>query len=61
VAAGGIGMINSAQLSELRGRVAIQPNELEKFSKKTAADAPDVWQGGDRIISTLYAPFKVKK
>ncbi len=59
VAAGGIRMINSAQLSELRGRVAITPVELMQFSREQAAAAPDAWQGGDRIISTLYAPFRV--
>ncbi|MGE5642232.1 MAG: Gfo/Idh/MocA family protein [Byssovorax cruenta] len=59
VAAGGIGMINSAQLSELRGRVAITPEELMQFSREQVAAAPDAWQGGDRIISTLYAPFRV--
>jgi predicted dehydrogenase len=60
VAAGGIGMINSAQLSELRGRVTITKDDLATFSEKTAADAPDVWRGGDRIISALYAPFKAR-
>jgi predicted dehydrogenase len=59
VAAGGIRMINSAQLSELRGRVAITPEELMQFSREQVAAASDAWQGGDRIISTLYAPFRV--
>ena len=59
VAAGGIRMINSAQLSELRGRVAITPEELMQFSREQVAAAPDAWQGGDRIIRTLYAPFRV--
>ncbi len=49
VAAGGIGMINSAQLSELRGRVAITSDELIKFCKEQSTDASDAWQGGDRI------------
>ncbi len=59
VAAGGIGMINSAQLSELRGRVTITSDELMKFSEEQAANESDVWQGGDRIIQALYAPFRV--
>ncbi len=59
VAAGGIRMINSAQLSELRGRVAITPEELMQFSREQVAAALDAWQGGDKIISTLYAPFRV--
>lgn len=59
VAAGGIGMINSAQLSELRGRVAITSDELTRFSEEQAADASDAWQGGDQIIRALYAPFRV--
>ena len=61
VAAGGIGMINSAQLSELRGRIAITPDELVKFSEEQVADASDAWQGGDRIIRTLYAPFRLNQ
>jgi predicted dehydrogenase len=59
VAAGGIRMINSAQLSELRGRVTITPDELMRFSEETAATEPNAWQGGDRIIRALYAPFRV--
>lgn len=59
VAAGGIRMINSAQLSELRGRVTITPDELMQFSREQVAAASDAWQGGDQIIRTLYAPFKV--
>jgi predicted dehydrogenase len=58
VAEGGIRMINSAQLSELRGRVAITPDELMQFSRDQAAAASDPWQGGDNIIRTLYEPFQ---
>jgi predicted dehydrogenase len=58
VAAGGIRMINSAQLSELRGRVAITAEELMQFSEEQAAGASDAWQGGDNIIRTLYVPFQ---
>lgn len=58
VAAGGIRMINSAQLSELRGRVTITAEELMQFSEEQALKAPNVWQGGDKIIQTLYAPFR---
>jgi hypothetical protein len=54
-------MINSAQLSELRGRVAITSDELIKFSEQQAADASDAWQGGDQIIRALYAPFRASK
>jgi len=61
IAAGGIRMINSAQLSELRGRVTIIPDELTKFSEEQAASAPDAWQGGDQIIRALYAPFRVSQ
>jgi predicted dehydrogenase len=59
VAAGGIRMINSAQLSELRGRMAITSSELAQFSEEQAAGASDVWQGGDQIIRALYAPFRM--
>jgi predicted dehydrogenase len=58
MAASGIGMINSAQLSELRGRVAITSEQLTRFSREQATDASDVWQGGDQIIRALYAPFQ---
>ena len=52
-------MINSAQLSELRGRVTITPNELTKFSEEQVMGATNLWQGGDQIIRALYAPFRV--
>src|SRR5829696_2212106 len=61
VAAGGIRMINSAQLSELRGRVAITPDELMQFSREQVTAASDAWQGGDQIINTLYTPFRVSQ
>jgi predicted dehydrogenase len=61
VAAGGIRMINSAQLSELRGRVAIASDELRQFSEEQAKGASDAWQGGDQIIRALYAPFRVSQ
>ena len=60
MAAGGIGMINSAQLSELRGRIAIEPDELKKFSEEQASTASDAWQGGDQIIRALYAAFQMR-
>jgi predicted dehydrogenase len=60
VAAGGIGMINRAQLSELRGRMAIPLEELIQFSQAQAEGAPDVWEGGDRIIRALYMPFQLE-
>ena len=61
VAAAGIRMINSAQLSELRGRVAIASDELMRFSEEQAKGTSDAWQGGDRIIRALYAPFRVSQ
>jgi predicted dehydrogenase len=61
VAAGGIRMINSAQLSELRGRVAIKPDELTKFSEEQITGEPDPWKSGDQIIRALYAPFRVSE
>jgi hypothetical protein len=61
VAAGGIRMINSAQLSELRGRTTITSEELIKFSEEQVSDASDAWQGGDRIIQALYAPFRLSQ
>jgi len=61
VAAGGISMINSAQLSELHGRVAVSPEDLTQFSEEQALGASDAWQGGDNIIRTLYAPFQVRE
>jgi len=61
VAAGGIGMINSAQLSQLRGRIGVTPKMLEEFSRELASGAPDAWQAGDRIIAALYAPFQIQK
>ncbi len=61
VAAGGIRMINSAQLSELRGRVAIKPDELMEFSEEQTTGEADPWKSGDQIIRALYAPFHVSE
>jgi hypothetical protein len=61
VAAGGIRMINSAQLSELRGRTTITSEALVKFSEEQVSEASDAWQGGDRIIQALYAPFRLSQ
>jgi predicted dehydrogenase len=58
VAEVGIRMINSAQLSELRGRVTVSPDELAQFSRELAEPALDPWQGGDNIIRALYKPFQ---
>jgi predicted dehydrogenase len=59
VGAGVMGILNAAQLSELRGRVAITPDELAAFSRETAGDAPDPWQGGDRIALALNQPYRL--
>jgi hypothetical protein len=59
VGAGVTGILNAAQLSELRGRVSVTPKDVAEFSEQLAADAPDAWQAGDRIISALYAPFRL--
>jgi hypothetical protein len=61
VATEGIGMINRAQLSELRGRVAITLEDLIQFSEEQARKSQDAWQGGDQIIRALYAPFQLDK
>lgn len=61
IAADGIRIINSAQLSELRGRIAIASDELMQFSEEQAKGASDAWQGGDQIIRALYAPFRVSQ
>jgi predicted dehydrogenase len=61
VAVGGIRMINSAQLSELRGRVSINPEQLMQFSREQAEAASDPWLGGDQIIRAFYTPFRVSR
>lgn len=58
IAATGIGILNAALLSELRGRRTITLQEVADFCREQAANAPDIWQGGDQIIHTLYAPFR---
>lgn len=54
-----IKLINTAQLSELRGRVSVSPAELEAFSRELAADSPDPWQAGDKIVAALLAPYRL--
>lgn len=58
MAATGIGVLNAAVLSELRGRKAITLSEVADFCREQAAGAPDCWKGGDQILRTLYAPFR---
>ncbi len=52
-------LLNSVQLSELRGRVAVTPEHLGEFSRQTADNAPDLWTAGDRIIAALNAPYRL--
>jgi predicted dehydrogenase len=56
VGVGVMAVLDSAKLSELRGRVSVTPEELARFSREIAGDAPDPWQGGDRIITVLMGP-----
>jgi hypothetical protein len=55
-----IKLINCAQLSELRGRVSVTPQELEAYTRDLAASAPDPWRAGDIIATTLNAPHRVQ-
>lgn len=59
VGVGVMGVLNAAQLSELRGRVAVTPQDVAEFSQQVAGDAPDPWQGGDRIIAALAKPYQL--
>jgi predicted dehydrogenase len=59
IAATVIKLINCAQLSEVRGRVSVTPDELEAFSRDLAAGLPDPWQAGDRIALALNAPYRL--
>lgn len=59
VGVGVMGVLNAAQLSELRGRVAITLQDVAEFSQQVAGDAPNPWQGGDRIISVLAKPYQL--
>ena len=58
VGAGVIGVLNCAQLSELRGRVTVTFDKLADFSQHYAQNASDPWKAGDHIISALYAPYR---
>ena len=53
VGAGVMGVLTGVQLSELRGRVSVTPEDVAEFSRGVVDDAPDPWQGGDRIIQAL--------
>jgi len=59
VGEGVIRLLNSAQLSELRGRKAVTPEDMEAFSAKLAEGARDPWEAGDRIALRLNEPFRL--
>lgn len=59
VGEGIIRVLSSAQLSELRQRTSVSPEDLADFSAKTAGDAPDPWQAGDRIVTALMEPYRL--
>lgn len=58
IAATGIGILNAALLSEVRGRQTVTLQEVADFCQEQAADAPDILQGGDRIVRALYRTFR---
>lgn len=58
VGVGVMSVLNCAQLSELRQRAVITHDDLVEFSRRTAGDARDPWQGGDRIIKALTEPYR---
>ncbi len=58
IAAAGIGILNAALLSEMRGRRAVTLQEVADFCQEQAVGAPDVWQGGDQIARALYRSFR---
>jgi predicted dehydrogenase len=60
VGVGVMSVLNAAQLSELHGRVAVTPQDVAEFSQQVAGDAPDPWQGGDRIIAALAEPYQLR-
>lgn len=53
-----IKIINCAQLSELRGRVSVTPQDLETFSREIAAGIADPQQAGDEIVKRLNEPYR---
>jgi predicted dehydrogenase len=55
-----IKLINCAQLSELRERIAVTPADLEAFTRDLAADTPAIWQAGDKIALALNAPHRLQ-
>lgn len=58
VGASVMAILTSAQLSELRGRKHVTIDEMAEFSRQTAGDAPDPWQGADRIVAALMEPYR---
>lgn len=58
VGLGVMGVLNCAQLSELRHRISVSPQALTEFSQQLAGDAQDPWTGADRIITELVKPYQ---
>ncbi len=53
-----IRILNTAQLSELKGRISVAPAELEKFSEELAAGASSPWDAGERIAKALTESYR---
>jgi hypothetical protein len=58
VGVGVMSVLTGVQLSELRGRVSVTPEDVAEFSRQVAGDAPDPWQGGDRIIQAFLPLYE---
>ena len=56
---GVIRLLNSAQLSELKGRKAVTPEDMEAFSVRLAEGTRDPWEAGDRIALKLNEPYRL--
>lgn len=50
-------ILNSAQLSELRGRHSVTLESLKEFSSKLAKATEDPWKGADLIVRELTTPY----
>lgn len=53
-----IKILNTAQLSEQMGRVALGLDEIERFSAPFVAQSETVWKAGDRIALELNRQYR---
>lgn len=53
-----MGVLNAAQLSQMRGMVNTTLEDVQQFSQEIAAQEPDIWKASDRITELLTSGIR---